>query len=108
MKKWILALICVSGATAFADGKILKTMNCVGEKAVLSIQVDQTNVTWVYQDNQSNAAESFMGFILLPEAGTTLVSFSSTDLGSQLTVQGKNAVLIFEDDPAVSLKFKCQ
>jgi len=90
------------------DDRISYVKYCSGPAVVVNVEVYESGVVgWIVSDMTTGQNDQFMGFITGGESQDLQTEFYSTDLGSDLYVNGGQSSLTLSRDGYRKLKLKC-
>lgn len=104
----LVSLMTVGSMAHAQDDQISFVKYCANKSVVVNIEVYQSGVVgWVVTDMTTGENQNFMGYISAGDSKDLQTEFYSTDLGSDLHVNGKEASLLLTRDGERNLRLKC-
>lgn len=104
----LVSLMTVGSMAHAQDDQISFVKYCASKSVVVNIEVYQSGVVgWVVTDMTTGENQNFMGYISAGDSKDLQTEFYSTDLGSDLHVNGKAASLSLTRDGERNLRLKC-
>lgn len=104
----LLMALMTMASFAHADDQISYVKYCSSPKVVVNIEVYESGtVGWIVTDMTTGQNEQFMGFISSGDSKDLQNEFYSTDLGSDLHVNGKKGTLTLTRNGERHFKLKC-